>query len=315
MSIINGLNYDSTHICKYFDNNQNVLLRDIADKFGMEKQELIELMLNCGNDEKDMVKRVIREDKRREKRAEKRKKSIHQHEPKPEQKPEIPKEEPEDASTLQIQRRELDEQLKIATSEAKSAAEHVNELQRLTRQSSDAMIKTKGRILRLKKDIIQIKTALNDAEDDLASTKRNLENQEENHSELLEKLELAKLDASQAEDEKEWVQLQIDELHAHIVFLISPFYTGKIPQEPGRVISSVKLDGVEFEEVYTNLENLSFNTVMELSRETGYFDIVELELAYKYAWLIMKYKSNPQYEVHTVCDDARIDKLINWLMK
>lgn len=308
MSLINGKNFDPSFVCSHFSNNKRVLLVMIANEYGITREDLVARLLNCGSDERARVKQMLKEDDRRAKRmkrAEERKKSNAQS---------TEVEVAETVSPIKQQQDELKAAYDVAEAARNTSLEKLVDLEILATEASRLVDQTKDNINVLKGEIADITSVLSDKKDALASEEKKLEADKVKAARIVTQLSDAQDEVKRAEDELDFIKLQLEEVNSRVVFLIGPTYSGKLPDGPGRLISNVERPGVETEEFPTDIDILSFSDLMKLSKVCGIGDILELATAYEFVCLVSKYSGISDFEVHVVNEDVHIKKLLDWVM-
>lgn len=301
--------FDITYTLKRFNANESLTFKDIAEEYGMSEEEFEDrLSTMAGDDEKDRVKRAKSTNKRRERRRAARM-----------VKEETTTEENTMQESLQssfiIKQSELIQEIekteeKLSESRANLEAMKVesernqrivanlqNEINRRVTSIQNMEKKIEHARTKLKKMTEKLKTAVNKAED------------------ISQQIGLAKAQVYEEEEYLEVLHEELEGLDNFVINLIDPNYNLErgLPSI-GRLISTVKFDGVDVEEVESDINQLTFSYVLSLSHMTGFSNVDEFKMAYDFAWLCMSYKIDSNYEIHVITQDQRINKLIDLLM-
>lgn len=312
MPIINGKKFDTSFVCARFNNNNDLLLEEIAEEFGISRDELVDrLKRGASRDEKDRVKGVIRQDEKRQKRRYNNAKQ--QNELEAAQEGDTTMEEVK--TPLEAERIKLKEQIAQYEQKLHERIQRVDKLEAIADESKQSVSILTAQLNQLESQIEVIEKRLEKARANVKDVTDMLKEKSQKYDKDLLALEEEKKEVRKNEEKLELLSFELEELENHTIYLVSPSYdVTKLPNVDGRIISSVELDGVEPEKVQTDMDQLSFGDMVHLSQITGFGEILELGTAYEFAWLAANYMGNPSYEVYLLNDDERIKKLIDWMM-
>ena len=314
--------FDISYVLCKFNNNPKLTFEEIAREYGMSEEELEERMKRqAGDDEKDRVKKAWSQNKRRKRMKAKKTEQASQAEKPTQEEEETTMKEAEvqekSQSMLDLKRQELAQKIEAAEEELNRSKAEADSLQSGAEQKQQAIAdlrtqfdKKSARIQDLEETLAKAKETLADLTAKLDAAKQIADNE----SAQLE-VALARVDKNQ--ELLNALKAELEGLDDFVVNLIDPNYdlTDRAPTT-GRLISTVDFGGlVEAEMSDSDIDDVSFSKLLNICRKTGFESIVELGNAYEFAWLVIKYKTDPQYEVSVVTDDARVVKLIDMLME
>ena len=321
--------FDISYTIKRFNENQELLLEDIAKEFGMSRKEMVGRMRElAGGDEKDRVRQALSQDKKRQrmhKRASRKPAEEHQSNVQDVARasqdevlidsytktPEVD----ECKKTIAEQRAELETEIEDAKTNLQVTSQSVRFYQSLVDSSDSKIAQISSDIRSQIQSIKELEKSLNIAKSELSKLKVQLAQEQSK-----KKVNTNRLNDFQAREQehREYLDMLIDELtklNNFIVYLIDPMYdmSQGVPED-GRLISNVKIDGVDLERVDSDKNQLSYAQLVSLSQKTGYSNIEELGVAYDFSWLAIQYMLDSDYEAEVITDDPRIHKLINLLL-
>lgn len=305
--------FDISRVLSRFNKNERLTFEDIAKEFGMSEKELAERMTRlAGDDEKDRVRSAWSQNKRRKRKRMKIKKAM-QDNPTQEDEETTVKNIP---SKIDIKRQELVHEIKMAEEEltqsqtkAETLKQQLEKKQNIVESVQTQIAKKAAKIKNLEETLQRAKAKLTDLNSKLKVAKQIVEKDSAQYNAVLAKVDLD-------QELLKTIKEELEGLDDLVVNLIDPSYdlTDRTPNI-GRLISTVDFEGhVEAEMPDSDIEDISAGTLLNISSSTGFDSIIELRNAYEFAWLVIKYKTDPQFEVNVLTDDERIIKLIDMLM-
>lgn len=305
---INNKKFDISRVCTRFNKNPNLTLDDIAKEYDISRGELIErLKKGAGGDERSRVDGVLREDKRRKKRS----KAVKQEQK--DKKVETAKESFM-TSNFDEQRKNLNEQIAQAENALNESIQRVSELEELVAKSQQEGFRLTDLVTNIETQIDELQKRLEDANKDLKNLKNLFQNERRKCEEGTRTLTEARERVKANREELELLWLQLEELESHRIFLVAPNYNLTEYQGTNRYVSSVQREGVEYVYVKSDADSLGLVETKKLMDLTG-FSIDELIAVYDFAWLVWIYKSKPDYEIHVLNEDERVQQIIDYLVK
>lgn len=312
MPKINNKKFDVSRVCSKFNNNQELTLEAIADEFGITRDELIRrLKSGASKDEKTRVRGVINEDKNRRKRQNSSAKQKNS-----DKKVVIESTKENTVSTINYdaKRKALTDKIAQAERDLHTSMQKVAELEEIVAKSQQASLNIKALIESLEAEIDDLQKRIKAAKKELKDIKDTSQKATQKCEQDMDELAKVREDVRTKNDNLTLLQLELEELENHRIFLVAPSYDlTKLPETSCRFISCVELEGIELEHIESNANTLGMAETAKLMELTG-MSIQDLIVAYDFAWLVWIYMSKPKYEVHVLNDDDRIQKLIDYMM-
>lgn len=179
---------------------------------------------------------------------------------------------------------------------------------------NDSLEKQEQRLLKITKMRRERDSDFKEIENELQEQKRQLERLLESVKECVAKIEES-LDIIRERkkglDEKiEEIERQIEE--SSLIFLIEPGYTGKLPENYGRLISTEKVsEGVEVEKGTICIDDLGLEEVLSLMNDAGYtMEPTSFVRDMNFALLAGEYRIS-ESKVRLICnDDSKVPQLV-----
>jgi chromosome segregation ATPase len=300
--------FDVTYVLKKFSANEDLTFEDIAKEFGMSEEEMEErLTTMAGDDERDRVKRAKKVNKKRIRRKSKTAtaKEIE----------EISMDE-NTTNQLEVKRNELQHEIDRTEQKLSASKDGLAEMKSKAEATQSTLAGLQNEVNNRIETIKNLQEKLNQAKIKLAKIQAKLSAETQKANAESESLQHAMEKMNEDQEYLEALYEELESLDDFVVNLIDPNYnlSNGLP-EIGRLISTVELDGVDAEAPVSDIDELEFSKMLTISRKTGFDNILELGVAYQFAWLVIKYKTDSNYETNVITDDERIIKLIDLLME
>ena len=310
--------FDVTYVLKKFSANEDLTFEDIAKKFGMSEGEMEErLTTMAGDDEKDRVKRTKKVNKKRMRRKAKMATAKEDKKLEEIQDNEATEEEAMlNISKIEMKRNELKHEIDQVEQRLSASKAEIDEMKSKLEVTQSTLSKLQTEADSRVDIIKNLQTKLDKAKVKLVEIQAKLNSKKQKANAESETLQHALEKMNEDQEYLEALYEELESLDDFVVNLIDPNYnlSNGLP-EIGRLISTVELDGVDVETPESDIDELGFSKMLTISRKTGFDNILELGTAYEFAWLVIKYKIDSNYDTHVITDDERIIKLIDLLME